>query len=103
MKTSTGSTTGNAEIVITALLAAAYLLTAVAWLIVALRNPVQIADLLGNVMFIIGLWVAVAAGPMWFVGIMMFGREFSFTRRLVLYIVGIVALIPWPYISWAAS
>lgn len=97
------ATGGNAELVITGLLAAAYLLTAVAWLITALRSPVQIADVVGNLMFITGLWIAVAAGPVWFVGIMMLGREFSFGRRAILYVVGILALIPWPYISWAAA
>ena len=89
--------------IVTGLMAAVYFLTTVAWLIVALRSPIQFADLLSNVMFIIGLWVAVAAGPLWFVGIMVFGREFGFARRVVLYVVGVLVLIPWPYISWAAG
>ena len=73
-----------------------------AWLIVALRNPVQIADPLGNAMFILGLWSAVAAGPLWCGGVIVLARRSSLVRRSVLFVVGILVLIPWPYLGWAS-
>jgi hypothetical protein len=96
------ATSANAELIISAVLGAAYLLSTVAWFIVALRDPIQIADPLGNGMFVVGLWLAVAAGPLWFGGVLLWAREFSLTRRVTLWVVGAVVLIPWPYIVWAS-
>ena len=95
-------TSANVELIVTAAFAAAYLLVTVAWLIVALRNPLAIADPLGNVMFIVGLWAAVAAGPLVCGGVIVLGRHLSLARRSALFIVGIVVLIPWPYLGWAS-
>jgi len=96
------ATNANAELIVTVLCAAVYLLSTVAWFIVALRDPIQIADPLGNGMFVAGLWLAVAAGPLWFGGVLLWGREFSLTRRITLLVVGAVVVIPWPYIVWAS-
>jgi hypothetical protein len=87
---------------VTAAFAAAYLLIAIAWLIVALRNPLAIADPVGNAMFIVGLWASVAAGPLVCGGVIVLGRHLSLARRSALFILGIVVLIPWPYLGWAS-
>ncbi len=92
----------NVDLIVTGVFGAVYLLIAVAWLIVALRNPVQIADPLGNAMFILGLWSAVAAGPLWCGGVIVLARRSSLVRRSVLFVVGILVLIPWPYLGWAS-
>jgi hypothetical protein len=92
----------NVELIVTAAFAAAYLLVTVAWLIVALRNPLAIADPLGNAMFVLGLWAAVAAGPLACGGVIVLGRHLSLARRSALFILGIVVLIPWPYLGWAS-
>jgi len=92
----------NVDLIFTGVFAAVYLLIAVAWLIVALRNPVQIADPLGNAMFILGLWSAVAAGPLWCGGVIVLARRALLVRRSVLFVLGILVLIPWPYLGWAS-
>ena len=88
--------------IVTAAFAAVYLLVTVAWLIVALRNPLAIADPLGNAMFTLGLWAAVAAGPLVCGGVIVLARNVSLAKRAVLYVIGVLILIPWPYVAWAS-
>ncbi|BDU11120.1 hypothetical protein AINA4_10410 [Aurantimicrobium sp. INA4] len=78
-----------------------YLLYSVAWLITALRNPTQIADPLGNSMFVLGLWLAVAAPSLWFAAVLYLGLTSSVTKRMVYLLLGAFVLIPWPYLAWA--
>ena len=96
----TGSVGDSISLVATGVFAGIYLLCAVAWLITALRNPVQIADPLGNFMFVLGLWLAVAAGPATFVASLIAGRS-KLWVRFVCLVVGVAVLIPWPYFTWA--
>jgi hypothetical protein len=92
----------NVDLIATAVFAAAFLLITVAWLIIALRNPLEIADPLGNVMFIVGLWAAVAAGPLVSGGVIVLAKRLSLARRSVLFVLGILVLMPWPYLEWAS-
>jgi hypothetical protein len=85
----------------TGILAGVYLLFSIAWLITALRDPIKIADPLGNAMFVIGLWMAVAAGPVVFVAALIAGRNRHSAVRLILLVAGALVLLPWPYFSWA--
>lgn len=78
-----------------------YLLSSVAWLITALRNPTQIADPLGNGMFVLGLWLAVAAPSLWFAAVLYLGAHSSVSKRMVFLLLGAFVLIPWPYLAWA--
>jgi hypothetical protein len=92
----------NVELIVTAAFAAVYLLITVAWLIVALRNPLAIADPLGNAMFTLGLWAAVAAGPLVSGGIVVLAKHLSLLKKSMLFALGILVLIPWPYLGWAS-
>ena len=78
-----------------------YLLFSVAWLITALRNPTQIADALGNAMFQFGLWLSVAAPAIWFGAVLYVGKDSKVSTRLLWLLVGVLVLIPWPYVTWA--
>lgn len=78
-----------------------YLLFSVAWLITALRNPTQIADVLGNAMFHLGLWLAVASPAIWFSAVLYLGKDKKVATRLLFLLLGVAVLIPWPYVSWA--
>ena len=78
-----------------------YLLSSVAWLITALRNPTQIADPLGNGMFVLGLWLAVAAPSLWFAAVLYLGSHSSVSKRMMFLLLGAFVLIPWPYLAWA--
>lgn len=98
--TPSGSVGDSIALVATGVFAGIYLLFTVAWLITALRNPVQIADPLGNFMFALGLWLAVAAGPATFVASLIAGSNKLWVRFACL-VVGAAVLIPWPYFTWA--
>jgi len=77
-----------------------YLLFSVAWLITALRNPTQIADVLGNAMFQFGLWLSVAAPALWYGAVLYLAKNKKVSTRLLFLLLGVVVLIPWPYITW---
>jgi hypothetical protein len=96
------ATNANVELIVTAVFAACYLLITVAWLIVALRNPLAIADPVGNAMFTVGLWAAVAAGPLVCAGIVVLAKHLSLLKQSLLFVLGILVLIPWPYLAWAS-
>ena len=78
-----------------------YLLFSVAWLITALRNPTQIAEALGNAMFQFGLWLSVATPAIWFSAVLYLGKEKKVSVRFLYLLLGVLVLIPWPYVSWA--
>jgi hypothetical protein len=79
-----------------------YLLFSAAWIVTALRNPVQISDPLGSFMFVTGLWMAAFAPAAWFSATLVLGRHRSFLWRFAILALGAVVVIPWPYFSWAA-
>lgn len=79
-----------------------YLLFTAAWIVTALRNPVQIADPLGSFMFILGLWLAAFAPAAWFAATLVFGCRRSFLWRFAILALGAILVIPWPYFSWAS-
>jgi hypothetical protein len=79
-----------------------YLLFSAAWIVTALRNPVQISDPLGSFMFITGLWMAAFAPAALFSATLVLGRHRSFLWRFAILALGAAAVIPWPYFSWAA-
>jgi hypothetical protein len=78
-----------------------YLLFTVAWLITTLRNPTAIADPLGNTMFQLGMWLTVAAPALWFIAVVVIWKNMGVVKQMLWLAVGVVVLIPWPYISWA--
>jgi len=78
-----------------------YLLFSVAWLITVLRNPEQFEDPLGNVMFVSGLWMALAAPAAWFGAVLYLGRAKAAWVRLLFLLIGVAIMIPWPFIVWA--
>jgi hypothetical protein len=90
------------EGVVLGVLGGIYLLFSAAWIVTALRNPVQIADPLGSITFIAGLWMAALAPAAWFAGTLVYGRRRSFLWRFILLTVGAILVVPWPYFSWAS-
>ena len=89
-------------LLVTGVLAGVYLLFSVAWLITAFRNPIAIADPLGQFMFTLGLWFAAAAPILVFIAIVLWRRGRGVGLRLLFLLIGALVLIPWPYLTWAA-
>jgi hypothetical protein len=53
-------------------------------------------------MFTVGLWAAVAAGPLVCAGIVVLAKHLSLLKQSLLFVLGILVLIPWPYLAWAS-
>lgn len=77
------------------------LLETIAWLITALRNPITIADALGQTMFTVGLWFAVLAPSLWFTLSWLIWRQRRLGGLFLALLVGVLVMLPWPYFSWA--
>lgn len=86
----------SVELVVFGLLGGVYLLYTIGWALIALKTPPLDAGILNNFMYSVGLWLAVAAGPLWF------GCAMWLTKRpvwrLVSLAIGAIVLIPFPFL-----
>ncbi|QEO15673.1 hypothetical protein FLP10_15490 [Agromyces intestinalis] len=93
--TAAARSTGSVELVVLGVLGGVYLLYTVGWLVTAVRTPVQGMGVLGDVMYGLGLWLAVLAPALWF------GLGYAVVRRshlrLIWIAVGAVVLVPLPF------
>lgn len=77
-----------------------YLLFSVAWLITAMRNTKELSDVFANFMFQAGIWACVLAPAIWFGAVLFLARGKSAARHFIWLFIGVIVLIPWPYITW---
>ncbi len=91
----------SAALVTFGILGGIYLLFTVAWVLTAVRNPIQIEDALGSFTYNAGLWMASLAAPAWFGAVIMFGKARSLWWRFSLLLFGAALFIPWPFLTWA--
>ncbi len=77
-----------------------YLLFSVAWLITAMRNTKELSDVFANFMFQAGVWACVLAPAMWFGAVLFLARGKSTARHFIWLLIGVIVLIPWPYVTW---
>jgi hypothetical protein len=92
---------GNVGLVGIGMVAATYLLFAIGWLIAGLR--------LGGLglpipsVTVIALTVGAVLAPIaWFVAVLVLTRSWRTWQRFLLLILGIVLLVPWPFLSLGA-
>ncbi|MET0934196.1 MAG: hypothetical protein ABWX56_10805 [Mycetocola sp.] len=84
------------------ILAGIYLLYTIGWLIAAQRATNAPADIVGGVMFTVGLWFAVLAPALWMAATFWVTKGFSTLRaRLLTLAAGVLVLVPWPFIVGA--
>ncbi|MBA8817400.1 hypothetical protein FHX48_002499 [Microbacterium halimionae] len=93
---------GNAALVTLGVIGGVYLLWTIAWLLGGLRLADYAQFLVSPVGFQVSLWLAVAASPIWFVTVILLTRRSKLWLRIVLLIVGILLLLPWPFIMVGA-
>jgi hypothetical protein len=83
-------------------LAGIYLLYTIGWLIAAQRTTGVPADIVGGVMFTVGLWFAVLSPALWIAAAFWTTRNSTSLRaRLLTLAVGVLVLAPWPFIVGA--
>ncbi|WP_394552454.1 hypothetical protein ACDF64_16580 [Agromyces sp. MMS24-JH15] len=92
---------GSVELVVLGVLGGVYLLYTLGWLLTAVRSDASGMGVLGDVMYRLGLWLAVAAPALWF------GLVSAVARRprvrLAWLAAGAIALVPLPFILGVAS
>ncbi|MCU1408634.1 MAG: polymerase subunit gamma/tau [Microbacteriaceae bacterium] len=92
----------SAALVGMGILAGIYLLYAIGWFIGVSRTSNPLTDPVGQFMFSLGAWTAVASPLVWF------GATFQLTRdrprtRVVFLLLGVVLLAPLPFIIGAGG
>jgi hypothetical protein len=94
--------TASVALVGTGIVAGIYLLYAMGWFIGVSRTSNPLTDPVGQFMFSLGAWIAVASPLIWF------GATFQLTRdrprtRVVFLLLGVVLLAPVPFIIGAGG
>ena len=86
------------------ILAGAYLLYTIGWVISIQRlNAVRVAssEPLNAIMFSLGEALAIASPAIWFGSMFLLSRGRKPIIRLLLLLVGLVAVLPWPFVLGA--
>jgi hypothetical protein len=96
----------SALLIASGIAAGLYLLYAIAWAITATRQgPVAAAgfagDPLGGALYSLGLWLAVAAPPVWFAVALLATRDSRVRTRVLWLVAGLVLLAPLPFLKGA--
>ncbi|MGN7967893.1 DNA polymerase III subunit gamma/tau [Microbacterium sp. 22296] len=92
---------GNAGLIGIGMVAATFLLFAVGWLVAGLQ--LQGLGLPIPAVTLIALTIGAALAPLvWFVAVLALTRSWRTWQRFLLLILGIVLLVPWPFLSLGA-
>jgi len=88
----------NVMLVTLGILAGAYLLFTVGWIIGGLRLQGTAVFLVSPLGYAFAFWLAVAAPAVWFLTTFLLTRESKAWIRILLLIGGLALLVPWPFI-----
>lgn len=75
-----------------------YLIYTIGWVITVTRSTTTLPTLLGEVMFQLGEFLAIASPAIWFAAVVLLTRGRRPIIRLLLLLAGLVATIPWPFL-----
>ena len=90
----------NAMLITVGVFAGAYLLFTLGWIIGGLRfsETDTVRFLISPVAFQVNLWLAVFAAPIWFFTTLIVTRKSKRWARLLWLLIGLVLLVPWPFV-----
>ncbi|MDQ1556521.1 MAG: hypothetical protein QOI02_1523 [Actinomycetota bacterium] len=80
------------------ILAGAYLLFTVGWIIALSRDPFTPAGVLESLMYQLRHLLSVIAPAAWYTTVLVLTRQRRPTVRLLWLLIGVVTLIPWPFV-----
>jgi hypothetical protein len=81
------------------ILAGAYLLYTVGWVVAITNNGrVPTDSVLTEIMTVSGEYLAIASGALWFAGVFLLTRHSKAIVRLLWLLAGLLLLIPWPFV-----
>ncbi|MCU1542196.1 MAG: hypothetical protein JWM50_61 [Microbacteriaceae bacterium] len=93
-----GAPTSSFLLVTYGILAGAYGLYAIGWLVSVLRSTLTLDSLLSEIMYQFGEFLAIAAAPVWFAAVFYLTRGRRPIARLLWLLVGLVLLAPVPLV-----
>jgi hypothetical protein len=80
------------------ILAGAYALYAIGWLASILRSTLTLDNLLSEIMYQLGEFLAIVAAPLWFASVFFLTRGRRPIVRLLWLLAGLVLLVPMPFV-----
>ncbi|MGV8969995.1 MAG: hypothetical protein ACOH1J_06050 [Microbacteriaceae bacterium] len=84
------------------ILGGAYLLYVIGWIVAVGRSTVTLPNILGEIMFQFGEFLAIGSPLIWLAAVFTLTRNRSTVVRLVWLILGLVLLVPWPFVLGGA-
>jgi hypothetical protein len=84
-------------------LAGILLIYTIGWVAVVVSSGYTAPDLLGEIMWQFGEFLAIASPALWFVTVLLLTRGRKPLVRLLLLVVGLVVVIPWPFLLGGAA
>ena len=98
-ETDTASKPMPAALLVTyGVLAGIYLIYVFGWIISVTRSTVAQSDLLAEIMYQFGEFLAIASPAIWFFSVLYLTRGRRSIIRMMLLLAGLIATIPWPLV-----
>ena len=95
---------GSVALVLHGILGGIYLLYIIGWLIAVQRDTAAPTDIVGGIMYTVGLWFAVLAPVLWFGTVLWLTRGATTSKaRLIALFVGVLVLVPVPFLVGGIS
>lgn len=80
-------------------LAVLYVVWALLWVVGLAQTPaLTTGSPLDNTMYRVGEFLAYVSAPLWFVGVVWLGGRWSQKTRTGVLLLGLIVLLPWPYL-----
>jgi purine-cytosine permease-like protein len=93
--------TSSTMLVVYGVFGGAYLLYVVGWIIAVQRDTYSQASLFSEIMYQFGEFLAIASPAIWLGAVLLLTRDGRVLTRVLLLLVGLVLLAPWPFILGA--
>jgi hypothetical protein len=80
-------------------LAVLYVLWALMWVVGLARTPALVTGTtVDDLMYQAGVFLSYISAPLWFVGVVWLGTTWSAKTRTGILLLGLIVLLPWPFI-----
>lgn len=80
------------------IIAGIYLIYTLGWIITITRSGTTLPNLLGEIMFQFGEFLAIASPALWFFAVLALTRGRKPIVRLLWLLVGLLVVVPWPFL-----
>ncbi len=80
------------------ILAGLYLLLTAGWFATVARSTVTLPSLFPEIMYQFGEFLAIASPALWFASVVLLTRGRRPIVRLLLLLLGLVVILPWPFV-----